>query len=67
MEKNQNLNNDFNNLQVDDIIRNKISGDIYSISKVNAPGDYFAIREVTVKDPDEWIIISRPTKKDDDG
>lgn len=51
---------EFDKLEIGDIVRGRMSGDAFMITKVNnIEGTRIAMRMVTLTQPDEWDLISK--------
>jgi hypothetical protein len=54
-------------LRVGDVVQNLGSGNAYRVSRITEDGRVFAVREVEVSNPGEWVKVKIPPKAVDSG
>jgi hypothetical protein len=54
---------DIKNLKLGDIVRHIKSGNAYDVVAIDESGRVFAVREIEISNPDEWILIGTPPDK----
>lgn len=50
-------------LKIGDTVRHIKSGNAYDVVTIDESGRVFAVREIEISNPDEWVLIGTPPDK----